>query len=150
MVVGEKDPLGKDPHEPGSKLDAGKTEFYNHLFTYFPEALRAVEAISAYGARKYTRMGWATVPDGVRRYTEALLRHVMAEARGEQVDPESGLDHDAQVAWNALARLELRLRSQPCNNNGSGASGSKVAFTPEGHPIVSSASGRSAGITSTY
>lgn len=107
----EIDPFGKDPHEPGSKLDAGKTQFFNHLFTYFPQALQAVEKVSAYGAKKYTRMGWASVPDGVSRYTEALGRHLMAEARGEVVD-ESGLHHDEQVAWNALARLELRIQEQ--------------------------------------
>jgi hypothetical protein len=106
----EVDPYGKAAHEPGSKLDAGKIEFFNHLLTYFPTALRAVTEVSAYGAQKYTRMGWASVPDGVHRYTEALCRHLMAEAEGEERD-ESGLYHDAQVAWNALARLELKIRA---------------------------------------
>lgn len=105
----EKDPHGKDPHEPGSKLDDGKTRFFEHLFTYFPRALARVEAVSAYGAKKYTRMGWATVPDGVARYTEAMIRHILAEADGETLDV-SGLHHDEQIAWNSLARLELRIR----------------------------------------
>ena len=106
----EKDPHGKNPHEPGSKLDAGKPEVVKDVLAYFPNALREVGGVSAYGARKYTRMGWASVPDGVDRYTEALGRHLLAEAEGERID-QSGLWHDAQVAWNALARLELRLRA---------------------------------------
>ena len=50
------------------------------------------------------------VPDGVNRYTDALARHLLAEAIGEKVDPESGLYHAAHAAWNALARLDLMLR----------------------------------------
>lgn len=114
----EKDPYGKDPHEAGSKLDAGKPQVVKYVLGYFPNALKAVAEVSEYGARKYTSMGWSTVPDGVDRYREALGRHLLAEAEAQawdltQVD-ESGLLHDAQEAWNALAKLELRLR---CKEN---------------------------------
>lgn len=109
MSKQEKDPYGKDAHEPGSKLDAGKPEIVKDVLAYFPNAIRAVGGVSAYGAKKYTRMGWASVPNGVDRYTEALGRHLVAEATGSVID-ESGLMHAAQVAWNALARLELMLR----------------------------------------
>lgn len=108
-VKKETDPYGMDAKTPGAKLDAGKLAYNNHLFTYFPHALDAVCQVSEFGARKYTRMGWASVPGGIRRYTDALSRHLMDEARGDVFDKDSGLTHAAHLAWNALARLQLML-----------------------------------------
>lgn len=105
-VVSEFDPYGKDAHEKGSKLDQGKTQVVRYCLKYFPTALKAVAEVSAYGAKKYTPMGWRSVPNGYDRYTEALGRHLVADPNELDV---SGLDHDAQVAWNALARLEIKL-----------------------------------------
>ena len=107
--MAEKDPNGLDPHAPGAKLDAGKPDL--SLLLPFGRALEAVGRVATFGARKYTRNGWECVQDGQNRYTAALLRHLLAEGR-ESVDPESGLPHAAQAAWNALARLELMLRKQ--------------------------------------
>ena len=44
------------------------------------------------------------------RWADAMLRHLMREATGEERDPDSGLHHAAHAAWNALARLDLALR----------------------------------------
>ena len=74
-------------------------------------ALLAVADISQYGATKYAWKGWMSVPDGVDRYGDALMRHLIAEATDGPIDQETGLLHAAQVAWNALARLELMLRT---------------------------------------
>ena len=108
----EVDPHGKDAKEAGSKMDSGKVNLFTHLFTYFPRALESVCRVSEFGARKYTRMGWASVPDGVDRYTDAMCRHISSEAKGVQTDSDSSLRHAAQVAWNALARLELMLQAE--------------------------------------
>jgi hypothetical protein len=102
----ETDPLGKDAHEHGSKLDSGKSQVVRYVLRYFPHALEAVARVSEYGATKYTEMGWRSVPDGYVRYSEALGRHLLASPDTLDV---SGLDHDAQIAWNALARLEIKL-----------------------------------------
>jgi len=107
----ERDPNGIDPHEPGAKLDAGKVE-PELIQRGFARALLAVAEVGTYGATKYTRDGWQDVPDGVRRYTNAMYRHLSAEHRGEECDPDSGLLHAAHAAWNALARLELMLREK--------------------------------------
>ena len=104
----ERDPYGKDPHSGGSKLDAGKRTFAMTL-GYFPEALALVDKVSRYGATKYSHGGWKTVPDGVERYTEANLRHVISSLSGEECDPDTGFLHKAHAAWNALAALELAL-----------------------------------------
>lgn len=110
VMAQETDPHGTDPHSPGAKLDAGKPEVLRFALAYFPNALRGVAEVSAFGAKKYTYMGWLTVPDGITRYTEAMGRHLMYELEGEEYDGDSGLLHAKQTAWNALARLELMLR----------------------------------------
>lgn len=110
MLAVEKDPHNKNPHEPGAKLDAGKTQ--TSLLLSFSRALMAVAEIGTYGANKYTRDGWQSVPDGINRYTDAMLRHLLYEGMGEKIDPESALTHMAHHAWNTLARLELMLREE--------------------------------------
>jgi len=107
----ERDPNGIDPHKPGAKLDAGKVE-PELIQRGFARALLAVAEVGTYGATKYTRDGWQDVQDGVRRYTNAMYRHLSAEHRGEQCDPDTKLMHAAHAAWNALARLELMLREK--------------------------------------
>lgn len=105
----EADPNGMAPHAPGAKLDAGKDRLGLVLFG-FARALQEVGKVGTYGARKYTDDGWMHVSDGERRYTDAMLRHLLREAIGEERDPETGLHHAAHAAWNALARLDLALR----------------------------------------
>ena len=107
----QSDPLGKDPHEPGAKLDAGKVRM-GLLNVDFAKALLEVARVSTYGAEKYTDSGWRDVPDGIKRYFDAEYRHNNAVHRGETVDQESGLLHLAHAAWNALAVLELALTQE--------------------------------------
>lgn len=106
--VAESDPTGRGAHEPGSKLDAGKSR-PALVLGGFARALSAVVEVGTYGSRKYTPNGWRTVPDGVERYTEAMMRHWLAEAQGLECDSDSHLLHAAHTAWNALARLERML-----------------------------------------
>ena len=107
----EKDPTGKDPHEKGAKQDAGKNQL-GLIYAGFCRALWMVGEVASFGANKYTRDGWEGVGDGVRRYTDAMFRHLGKEFRGEDVDKDSQLKHAAHTAWNALARLELILREE--------------------------------------
>jgi len=111
----ETDPLGKAPGERGSKLDAGKIAVYQGLFAYFPAACAAVANVSTIGAKKYSWKGWEDVPDGINRYSDALCRHILQESlEGPWDSGEGGTGelHAAQVAWNAMARLELILREE--------------------------------------
>jgi hypothetical protein len=110
--VGESDPTGRDAHAPGAKLDAGKIRA-GLVIGGFSRALTEVAKVGTFGANKYTANGWIEVPDGEQRYTDAMLRHILTEATGEQMDPDSGLRHAAHAAWNALARLDLMLRKEP-------------------------------------
>lgn len=110
VVKVERDPNGKKPHEAGAKLDAGKPPIMQGVIQYFPRALREVSRVSLFGATKYAWRGWEQVPDGINRYSDALGRHLLAEAIDGPIDEETQLLHAAQIAWNSLARLELMLR----------------------------------------
>jgi len=105
----EYDPNGIDQHEPGAKLDAGKAR-PELIFRGFSRALLEVAKVGTYGAAKYSDDGWEHVPNGVKRYTDAMYRHLLAEHSGELLDKDTELLHAAHAAWNALARLELALR----------------------------------------
>lgn len=94
------------------KYDAGKAPVFRGALSYFPRAISAVAQVSAFGASKYAWKGWEGVPDGVNRYSDALVRHLMYEGEGEVLDPDSGLLHAAHSAWNALARLELLIKER--------------------------------------
>lgn len=116
-VTGESDPHGKMPNEAGAKLDAGKNRC-GLVLLGFARALQEVSRVGTDGAAKYTDSGWTEVPDGEARYTDAMMRHLLREAEGEERDPDSGAYHAAHAAWNALARLDLMLRRAAARGQG--------------------------------
>ena len=98
-----------DLHVPGAKDDKAKP--MAGVLLDFSRALQTVVDVGTYGAKKYTRTGWATVPEGSQRYLDAMMRHLLAmDVDPDGLDPETGLPHLAHVAWNALAVLELQAR----------------------------------------
>jgi hypothetical protein len=109
VIVEEQDPYGVSPKEPGSKLDSGKPPILRGVLQYFPRAMAAISLVSEAGACKYTWQGWRTVPDGINRYGDAQVRHLVAEVTEGDYDKTTGCLHAAQSAWNSLARLELIL-----------------------------------------
>ncbi len=109
LIKEETTPDGKSQHEPGAKVDAGKPRV-DLVLGGFPNALLAVSEVGTFGANKYTDNGWKEVEDGLRRYSDAGLRHYLYDKTGELIDPDSGLLHTAHLAWNVLAVLELQLQ----------------------------------------
>lgn len=99
--------MGTTP-QLGMKFDAGKPRA-GLMVGDFARALEAVAQVTTFGAGKYAPRSWRTVPQAAERYGDAFLRHIFKDAKGERIDPESGLPHLAHVAWNALALLELEL-----------------------------------------
>jgi len=101
----------------GVKDDAGKPMVADtvvaiaDLLEFCPRALAAMGAVADAGGKKYVPGGWLTVPNAFKRYTNAMMRHFLKEARGQKLD-EEGLLHAAQVAVNAVYRLELFLRNE--------------------------------------
>lgn len=86
--------------EQGQKFDSGKPQWL--LLLGAAIGLEGVLKVLEFGAKKYKADSWQQVPDGERRYTEALIRHQVAIAKGEFLDPESGLPHAWHVACNAI------------------------------------------------
>ena len=109
MNFTELDPSNKDPHTPGAKLDSGKNRL-GLVLGGFSFALEEVGRVGTFGAKKYTADGWKSVENGQERYTDAMLRHYLAEMGGQEHDEQTQLLHAAHIAWNALARLDLMLR----------------------------------------
>ena len=106
----ERDPNGYDLKTPVAKADDVKSPLLRGCLLYFPRALLEISRVSQKGAEKYSWKGWESVPDGSNRYGDALSRHLVYESIEGIYDRDTGLLHASQVAWNALARLELLLR----------------------------------------
>ena len=95
--------------ENGRKEDKGKP--IAGVLGDFSLALSAVVDVGTFGAQKYSRGNWQYVDQGRTRYTDAMWRHLLA-ANSEELDAETGCSHEAAMVWNALARLELKLRNE--------------------------------------
>ncbi len=96
---------------PGFKDDSEKPRC-SLVLGDFSKALLRVSEVGTLGAIKYDDSNWLFVPNATQRYDDAMLRHWLAEKSGKDNDEETGLEHAAHTAWNALARLELILRNK--------------------------------------
>lgn len=115
MTIKQQEFTFDDPAKIGTgaiKYDGGKPGVWRGVINYFPRALWAVGEISTFGADKYAWDGWEGVEDGFARYRDAQFRHALKAAMGEEIDPDSQLEHLAHEAWGALATLELYLREK--------------------------------------
>lgn len=91
--------------EQGVKFDSGKPEY-----GLIPaNALHEIVKVLTYGAKKYDRENWRKVPDRERRYFDAMMRHLWAIKRGEDVDSETGISHYAHAGCCLLYLLEMEL-----------------------------------------
>lgn len=84
--------------EGAVKYDSGKARM-----ELLPLAsLEEIAKVMTFGAEKYAAHGWKSLEGAEGRYTGALLRHLAALDKGEEVDPETGLPHIAHAACNAM------------------------------------------------
>ena len=65
-----------------------------------------------HGADKYGRFNWRAKKIGHSAYIAAAMRHLMADADGETIDPESGQSHVA----HAVAGLMILLDAKSCGS----------------------------------
>ena len=105
----------KKKKHTGRKDDKGKPPVTQFL-RQFPKAIKYLAKLSEYGHNKYGTEednkkwdNWKKVENAEFRYKQAAGRHLLEE--GGPID-ESGFKHIAQVAWNALADLELELEDE--------------------------------------
>ena len=104
-------PLVPQSRGAGLKYDGGKPR-PSLLFNGMPRALSHVIDVLTFGAQKYEAHSWQEVENGIERYNDAKLRHMLSLAKGEEVDAESGIEHLAHEACNILFVLELALRAK--------------------------------------
>lgn len=94
----------------GKKYDNGKP-MVGTLTDVFSRALMVVGACIEYGTHKYPDpKNWQLVDNGIKRYRDAMLRHLLKYNAGIDKDEETKLPHLAHMAWNALAILELYMQ----------------------------------------
>lgn len=74
------------------------------------DVIEEVVRVYTFGARKYGPNKWQNLEDGYNRYKAALLRHLTLIDQGQHFDPESGLLHASQVAWNAIALCYFEMK----------------------------------------
>lgn len=96
--------------EIGKKYDNGKP-MAGTLTDVFSRALMAVGACIEFGTHKYPDpKNWQLVDNGIKRYRDAMVRHLLKYNAGIDKDEETKLPHLAHMAWNALAILELYMQ----------------------------------------
>lgn len=75
------------------------------------DCLEDIARVYTEGARKYGENTWQNLENGYQRYKAALLRHLWEFEKGNEIDPETGCHHLAQVCWNSIALLYLSKHS---------------------------------------
>ena len=96
--------------EQENKIEARKNDRLDDKLRWELLPLEDVEDIVRVytaGAKKYGPDQWQNLPDGIRRYKAALLRHLVEFDKGNEIDEETGCRHLAQVCWNAIAMLHI-------------------------------------------
>lgn len=96
------------------KHDEGKTDWSLMPF----EAIEEINKVLDFGAKKYAAHNWRT-GTGFRytRVLSSLLRHTFAWARGEDLDPESGLSHLAHMGCNVVFLIYYNKYKTQYNND---------------------------------
>jgi hypothetical protein len=86
----------------GKKYDGGKLDWT--LLPY--DTLESVVKVMQLGADKYGRENWKKVSP--ERYEKAMLRHITAYLKGEEIDCESGESHLVHAICCQLFIINLK------------------------------------------
>lgn len=80
------------------------------------DILEDLAKVLGYGAEKYnenpTNPNWPKVKDGYNRYFAALMRHLVADRKGEYLDKESGFPHMAHAMFNVVCLSHFSKEKQ--------------------------------------
>lgn len=97
------------------RMDAGLSVavFIRELYGA-PGAATGIVRVGTFGAAKYSPNGWRLVENGLARYADAALRHLLAihDFGVHALDDESGIEHIHHLLWNLLAYETRRLDQQ--------------------------------------
>ena len=100
----------------GIKHDKNKLRLAEMIID-FKEPLQELCKVWEFGAGKYGKSNWKEVANAKDRYTNALLRHLVAE-EDKLTDDETELLHAAHIAFNALARMYFILKNKEKKEHG--------------------------------
>ena len=92
---------------PTDSKERKEIPLYSGLFQYFPDALAAVAHVSYVGNQKHNPgqpLHWSRGKSD--DHADCIARHLL-EAGG--IDQTTGVRHSAQLAWRALALLQLEI-----------------------------------------
>ena len=92
----------------GVKYDEAKADWDLVPVGVLPKIITVLQ----FGAQKYAPDNWMRVPNGRKRYYNALMRHMEAWRAGEKKDPESGLSHLAHAGCCMFFLLWLEDQPQ--------------------------------------
>lgn len=81
------------------KDTVGSNKLPIHLFPATAVALGSLGNL--HGDLKYGRLNWRAAGIRYSVYLDAIIRHAQAALEGEDVDPESGLPHEAHILAGA-------------------------------------------------
>ena len=83
--------------EIGDRFNQGKLKWSLVDFDAFEEMVKVLE----FGCKKYDANNWKK---GLKttEVLESMQRHINAILRGEDIDPESGLNHYGHIQCNAM------------------------------------------------
>lgn len=98
----------------GKKYDGEKPR----LYLLPPRTLVEVGKVLTFGAAKYDEHNWKKLDNLQNRYTGAALRHIFAHMEGEELDPETGLDHLAHALCCLMFKLEAKLENGTSKEEG--------------------------------
>jgi hypothetical protein len=85
----------------GSKYDSGKLLFECFMGDLAP-VIKGVVRVLTYGAVKYKRASWQSVPNAKQRYLDAFYRHMNEYHSGSHIDDESKLPHLYHAVCNLM------------------------------------------------
>lgn len=94
----------------GTKYDTGKPRI-GEMIKDFGIPLLEVCKVWEFGTVKYSKSNWKKVDGGEDRYTNAMIRHFLAEDE-EGIDAETEIEHYAHLAWNALSRIKFIMENK--------------------------------------
>lgn len=85
--------MESDDPKLGRKYDGEKPRYDLVPWEPFDDVVKVL----TYGAQKYAPNNWQYVKGARWRYLAAAFRHLVARARGERLDTETGLPHTAHA-----------------------------------------------------
>lgn len=106
----------KNVMEGKSEKEGVKKDEEKLMWNLLPiEEVEDIVKVLTYGAFKYKPDNWKYVSPPLDRYYAALLRHLIAWRKGEEIDSESGLSHLSHAATCCLF-LMWHMKNKDFNN----------------------------------